>query len=91
VHAPLVARAVETGLLRGQLRQDLVVGREATGFVLGVDALAIDDDIEDAVLAADQARLGARLLPDSGRQTGGPGQVVSTHAVGDLDLHPDSP
>ena len=48
---------------------------------------AVGDDIEHAVGAFDQLRLRLELLRDLGRQTGGPGQVVSTHAVGDGDMH----
>jgi hypothetical protein len=55
--------------------------------VLGEDPLPVRHDVEDAVVALDELRLDAEFLLDRGRQTGGPGQVVSAYAVGDRDLH----
>jgi len=55
--------------------------------VLGEDPAAVRDDVEDAVVALLQRRIDADLALDRGRQTGGPGEVVSTHAVRDLDGH----
>jgi hypothetical protein len=58
--------------------------------VLREDPLPVHDDVEDAVVTADERGGHAGRLLDLGRQTGGPGQVVSTTAVGDLDLHAGS-
>jgi hypothetical protein len=55
--------------------------------VLREDELPIRDDVEDAVVAPDQLRLDPEVFRESGRQTGGPRVIVSTHAVGDGDLH----
>jgi hypothetical protein len=71
-----------------ELGEDLLGLREATGLVLRVDPLAVHDDIEDPVVTFDELWLYAYLVLDEGRQTGGLGQVVSTHAVLDEDLHP---
>ncbi len=68
-------------------RQDLVVLREATRLVLGEYLLVIDDDVEDPIATGGQFGLDASLTLDSGRQTGGLGQVVSLLAVGDRNLH----
>ena len=72
---------------RPELRQDFVIGREAAGLVFRVDPLPVDGDIEDSAAPLDQFRLDSRTLLNCFRQTGGIGQVVSLHAVGDGDLH----
>jgi hypothetical protein len=59
--------------LGAQLRQHLVVLREAPGVVLRVDLLAVPVDVEDAAAALDELRLDAELVANSGRQTGGLG------------------
>jgi hypothetical protein len=45
------------------------------------------DDIEHAAAAADELRLDTEFLFDRGRQTGGPGKVVSNAAVFDRQVH----
>ena len=55
--------------------------------MLGEDELAVGGDIEDAVRALDELGLDSQRLPDLGRQTDGPGQVVSGNAVGDGEFH----
>jgi hypothetical protein len=55
--------------------------------VLREHELAVGSDIENAVRALDELGLDAERLPDLGRQTDGPGQVVSGNAVGDGDFH----
>src|SRR3989304_5560682 len=69
------------------LGEDLLVGREPIGLVLGVDDLAVDRDVEDAAVAALQVGCQPELLLDRGLPTGGLGGVVSLEAVGDLDPH----
>jgi hypothetical protein len=63
------------------------VFREAARLVLGEDLLSVDDDVEDPATAGNQLRLDSERLLQRGRQTGGRGQVVSTSAVGDDDVH----
>ena len=60
--------------------------REASARLLREDQAAVSDDLEDAAVALDQGRRDAVLLLDLGRQTGGPGQVVSAYAVFDREL-----
>jgi hypothetical protein len=55
--------------------------------VLGVDQRAVCGDIEDAAAALDELRLYAQMFGNFGRQTGGPRQIVSAHAVLDRDAH----
>ncbi|HUF18762.1 MAG TPA: hypothetical protein VMS12_12030, partial [Thermoanaerobaculia bacterium] len=51
------------------------------------DQIVSRGDVEVAVATLDQFRLDTELLPDGGRQTGGPGKVVSNDAVFDRHLH----
>ena len=69
----------------------LVRFREPSGSVLGVDQMAINVDVEHAARALDQGGRGVwgETFLQNGRQTGGPGVVVSRDAVLDLDLHWD--
>ena len=55
--------------------------------MLGVDQLPVRGDVEYAAYTLDQLGLRAELLRDLGRQTGGPGKVVSLNAVLDGDVH----
>ena len=55
--------------------------------VLGKNQRAVGSDIEDTAAALDELGLHSELPGNFGRQTGGPGQVVSDHAVGDGDAH----
>jgi hypothetical protein len=50
---------------------------------------AIGDHFELAARTLDERGVNAERLLDLGRQTGGPGQVVSLNAVRDLQLHDD--
>ena len=74
-------------MLEAQFLEDLVVFGEAPRRVLREEQLGVSVDVEDPVAAADQLGLDADLVADPGRQTGGPGEVVSTSAVVDRDLH----
>jgi len=77
-------------LLRGQRLLDLLVARETAGSGLGVDQLAVHAHLEPAA-----ARRLQRQFPDpvlvgvqeSFRQTGGFGEVPSSGAVFDADVH----
>ena len=73
--------------MRLQRLDDLRHARKACVAVLGEDELAVGGNIEDAVRALDELGLDAQCLPDLGRQTDSPGQVVSGNAVGDGDFH----
>jgi len=67
-------------------REDLVVVlRKALELVLGEDELAVLLDVVDAPAATDQRGVDAVPVLDRGRQTGGPGFVVSDPAVRDLE------
>jgi len=55
--------------------------------VLREDECAVDLDLEDAVLALDQARVRSKLSLELGRQPGGTWLVVSNNAVFDRDVH----
>jgi len=68
------------------------------GRLLGIDEIAVDDDLEDAAPRGDEDEvLGGvfELLEDLGRQTDGLVEVASDRAVLDRDLHrvrhPDRP
>jgi hypothetical protein len=70
----------------GDRRLDLARGGKASRLLLREDELAVQLDLEDAAAALDQR--GAR--PESPlqlvRQTGGTGQIVSSHAILDGDV-----
>jgi hypothetical protein len=56
--------------------------------LLGEHAAPIDLDLEHATRRLDQLDVSVRVvLADLGRQTGGPGLVVSDDAVFDRDAH----
>lgn len=55
--------------------------------MLGEYRNAIDHDFEDAVIALLEFSLDSKFFGNYGRQTGGPGQIVSLTAVDDGDLH----
>jgi hypothetical protein len=74
---------------RLQLPEDFAVFWEAALVVFAEDPFPVDNHVEDAAGALDQLRFNAARALDLGRQTGGPRQVVSLHAIGDADLlHP---
>jgi len=70
--------------------QDLLMLGESMMFVFGKNKLAINDNIKHSTATPDQVRLDVQLLSQFGRQTGGPGTVVSLHAVSDRDFHASS-
>ena len=78
---------VENRSTTPQLVDDLALAGEAAFFLLGEDRLAVDADDEDAAAAADELTVDAELLLQRGRQTGGPGKVVSNAAVVDANVH----
>jgi len=95
--APRAAAAPATGLAfasagraLGQRVDDFLVIWEAPGLVFAVDELAVRLDVENAAGPFDEIGLDAELFLDSGRQTGGLGEVASDAAVGDGDLHAGS-
>jgi len=60
--------------------------RESTERLLGEDQLAVEDDLELSTHSLDEYDVDLAVLLDLGRQTGGPREIVSRDAVGDLDL-----
>ena len=54
--------------------------------LLREDQVAVQHDLELAAAALDQGGVDAALFLELGRQTGGPWKIVSSDAVGDLDL-----
>jgi hypothetical protein len=72
----------------GEPGEDLVVLREAPGLLLREDELAVDDDVELAVLARGDGRGGVPRTLDLGGETRRPLVVArSDRAVEDLYLH----
>ena len=71
----------------GKCLENFRIFWKAAGFMLGENQSTVYLDVEGASFAAEEFRLHTRLFEDLCRQTGGPGLVVSTHAVGDRDLH----
>jgi hypothetical protein len=71
----------------GQTLQDFFIIGKSSGLVLREQAGAIDIDVEDSAASADEFRPNAGLRFDRGRQTGGPGKVVSARAVRDPNFH----
>jgi hypothetical protein len=67
--------------------QDLVILGEPAHLTLREDQLAIQRHFVHTAGAFHEAGLHLELLFDQGRQTGGPGKVVSLAAVFDLDPH----
>ena len=74
-----------------KLAQNFFIIREAPRSVLREDQSAIDGDVEHPRIPLDEIGINAELFLDCGRQTGGLGQVASTNAVGDLDVHGSPP
>jgi hypothetical protein len=90
---PLVARAKPVTRIRGTLGsalgidqpEDLVIAlREPLELVLGEQEPAVLLDVIDPAAAADELGVDTVTILDRGRQTGGPGLVVSNPAVRDL-------
>jgi hypothetical protein len=59
--------------------------------VFGIDQSPVNDDVEDSAASFDQLRVNSRCFSNCIRQTGGLRGVVSLHAVGNADFHPESP
>src|ERR1043166_6287278 len=72
---------------RRDLRQPLRRVREAAQLLLREDELAVHAHLELTTAALDERALHAAFLLELGRQTGGPGKIVSSDAVTDLDGH----
>ncbi len=61
----------------------------ASQFLLGEEQPAVHDHLEHAARRLEQLHLGVReRATELGRQTGGPGLVVSNDAVFDRNAHP---
>lgn len=69
------------------LVEHFTVFGEAPDLVLVPHLLAIDVDVKHAAAALDERSLGAELLRNRLRQTGGTREVVSLRAVFDSDVH----
>jgi hypothetical protein len=54
--------------------------------LLGKDQLAVQHHLELPALPLDELGFDTACVLDLGRQTGGPGKIVSLDAVGDLEL-----
>ena len=61
--------------------------RKSSGFLLAVDQLAIDFDVEDSPAAFDELGVDVELGLNRVRQTGGLRRVVSFYAVFDGNAH----
>jgi len=72
------------------LREDLLVRREAVVVLVGVGGATVDEDLEDPADALFQPGGDAVLVLDGGLQTGGLREVVSLPAIEDLDVHGSS-
>jgi hypothetical protein len=59
--------------------------------MFGIDQSPVDNDVEDSAATFDQLRLDTRCFSNCVRQTGGLRGVISLHAVGNTDFHPESP
>ena len=67
--------------------RDLPVIRESPQSALGKNQIAVDRDLEDPVLALDQAHIRAKLVAQLSRQPGGAWLVVSNDAIFNGDVH----
>jgi len=70
----------------GEHRLDLALGGKASCLLLREDELAVQLDVEDAAGALDQRGASPEPLLQLVRQTGGAGQIVSSHAILDGDV-----
>ncbi len=80
-------RALFRGLQFGDTVEDFRMFRESAGFLLAVDQLTVDFDVEDSPAAFDEFGLNAELRLDRVRQTGGLGRVVSLYAILNRNVH----
>ena len=67
--------------------QNFALFRIAPLLVLGEDKPIVHVDVKDPGVSFYENRFKAGGLSNCGRQTGGPGKVVSTHAVGNRNFH----
>ena len=67
--------------------EDFRVIRKSSRVMLREHDTAVDDDIENAAMALFEFDIDAELVADFGRQTGGLGQVASSDAIDDRNLH----
>ena len=67
--------------------QDFRVFGESAGFLLAVDQLAVDFDVEDSPAALDEFDGDVEFGLDRVRQTGGLGRVVSLYAIFNGNVH----
>jgi len=70
-----------------QCLDDLPRFRIAAFPVLGKNQRAVGGHVEHAAATRDELGLHSEPFGDRGRQTGGPGQIVSNRAIGDGDAH----
>lgn len=70
-----------------ELADDLVFAGVAAFGELREEELAVAGDLEGSAVARDELDLDGERFLDGGRQTGGPGKVVSADAVLDRDIH----
>lgn len=59
--------------------------------MFGIDQSPVNDDVEYSAASFDQFCLNSSCFSNCVRQTGGLWGVVSLHAVGNADFHPESP
>lgn len=90
VRAGRFGRECSAGSEGRDRRLDLAGLGKAAGAVLGVHHFAVGNDVEDAAGTLDEFGIHVEPLFQVGRQTGGPGVVVSGDAVGNADIHVDS-
>ena len=83
----LIGRPGSARSTPGQPVQDLVVLGKAPRLVFAVDQVSVGFDVENTALALDELGLDSEFVLDRFRQTGGLGQVVSLHAIGDRHVH----
>jgi hypothetical protein len=83
-HGVLSVVSSDEGL---KLLEDLLFRREACFLLLGKENVIVRGDYENAAAAAYELALDTQCLLDLGRQTGGPGKVVSNAAVVDSNVH----
>ena len=66
---------------------DLVMLGKPVFLMFREDHLTVRDNVEDAIRPFYEHAVELQCFFDTGRQTGGLGEVLSTYAVGDRKLH----
>jgi len=74
-----------------QAGEDFGILRKTPGFLLRKNNFAVDFHVEYAAASFDKLYFNACLFLDFGRQTGGPGEVISLPAIFDGDFWHASP